>query len=290
MPDSPQNKKTCTIQFLPSGDKVEAPVGTSILDAARAAGVFIDSICGGDGVCGKCRVIVRKGRVTGGTTKLLTREQIQEGFILACEGKVAGDVTVEVPVDQQAQDDLWDADIPGQRPGETASLERRSLELDPLVKKHTLKPAEPTLENKPLRPRTHRAGAARAGRRAGNTRWASTSFGCWPDAIRDDSRLVTVTTANRGCLREIADMAPGGSSAPNLAVALDLGTTSIVAHLIELSTGQTLAASSKYNAQIAYGADVLRRIIWCMEEPDGLAATERGHRGRHQYPHPGAPR
>ena len=71
--------KPCTVQFGPTGIKVEVSAGTTILDAARKAGVFIESLCGGDGICGKCRVIVRRGMVDGGTTDYLTRQEIREG-------------------------------------------------------------------------------------------------------------------------------------------------------------------------------------------------------------------
>ena len=87
----------CRIVFQPDNKEFTVRSGTTILDAAGQAGVFINGICGGDGVCGRCRVIVREGSVAGGSTEHFTRDQIKAGHILACEARVESDVTVEIP-------------------------------------------------------------------------------------------------------------------------------------------------------------------------------------------------
>lgn len=87
-----------TVQFLPDAKTVDVPAGTTILAAANKAGVFVNCLCGGDGVCGRCVVIVRKGRIGGGTTGFFTHAEVQEGYVLACEGLIENDdVVVETP-------------------------------------------------------------------------------------------------------------------------------------------------------------------------------------------------
>lgn len=262
-------KKKCVIQFWPSGTRIEVPVGTTILDAARAAGVFLESLCGGDGVCGKCRVVVRRGIVEGGTTDFLTREEIREGYILACEAYASGDLLVEVPPETQLRGRVREVDIAEQRLSEIAVLERQPTQLNPLVRKHALKVPPPTLENSAadlerlVRELRKQDGSGEYQMGLKVTRKLS-------EAIREARGVVTATTAYRGALTEITEVVGGDFSGTNLAVAVDAGTTSVVAHLVDLTTGQTLGTAAKYNAQAVYGADVVRRIMWCSEKPDGL--------------------
>ena len=262
-------EKTCAVQFAPAGVTVEVPAGVTILDAARKARVHIESLCGGDGVCGKCRVIVRRGLVNGGTTDLLTREEIREGYILACEARVAGDLLVEVPPESQLRGRIREVDVAEQRLSEIAVLERQPTKLDPLVRKYCFDVPLPTLEN-------NGADLERLERQLrkldGSLEY---QMGLkvtrrLPQVVREAEGTVTATTAYRGALTEITEVVSGDASRPNLAVAVDVGTTSVVVHLIDLSTGQTLGTAAKYNSQAVYGADVIRRIIWCTEQPDGL--------------------
>jgi uncharacterized 2Fe-2S/4Fe-4S cluster protein (DUF4445 family) len=85
---------TCTVHFLPEGKTVTIAKGETLLKAAEVAGVFVNSICGGDGLCGKCRVIVREGEVVSQPTALLARDEIRAGYVLACDTLVMGDLRV----------------------------------------------------------------------------------------------------------------------------------------------------------------------------------------------------
>jgi len=85
------------IRFLPDGQETAVEEGKTLLDAARLANVYVGAICGGEGICGKCRVIVREGEVTGVSTEFLTRDEIRRGYALACQVIPTGDLVVEVP-------------------------------------------------------------------------------------------------------------------------------------------------------------------------------------------------
>ena len=93
--------KTFTVTFLPDNKSVVAAKGKTLLQAAQAAGISINSVCAGDGVCGKCRVLVKSGKVTANPNMFLKRREIQRGMALACQTTVDGDVVVEVPLESR---------------------------------------------------------------------------------------------------------------------------------------------------------------------------------------------
>ena len=89
------------IRFLPAERETVVAEGATLLDAAREANVYVGAICSGEGVCGKCRVIVREGEVEGESTEFLTRDEIRRGYVLACQVSPRSDVEVEVPPESQ---------------------------------------------------------------------------------------------------------------------------------------------------------------------------------------------
>lgn len=90
------------IKFSPDEKTIQAQAGQTIMDAAQAGGIDINNACGGDGVCGKCRVIVKKGDVAAPSTIFLTRGDVQKGYVLACLAKVESDLEVEIPPESRA--------------------------------------------------------------------------------------------------------------------------------------------------------------------------------------------
>jgi len=81
-------RKNFTVRFEPSGLKIKVPAGTVLLDAAHKAGIYLSSICGGDGYCGKCKVIIDEGQFHSKPTALLTPDETRENVVLACQSKV----------------------------------------------------------------------------------------------------------------------------------------------------------------------------------------------------------
>ncbi len=260
---------TVSVSFAPMDITVSGELGATILDAARKAGIIVESLCGGDGVCGKCRVIARRGLVEGGTANFLSREEIREGYVLACEARVQSDLLVEVPQVSQMRPRPREVDIAEQRLSEDMALQRQPAKLNPLVHKYGLELSKPTLENNgaDLDRLVHALGKING---TGEYQMGLKATRSLASAVRSANGHVTATTAYRGPLTEITDVVAGDSSKVNFAVAIDVGTTSVVAHLVDLTTGQTLGASAKYNGQAVYGADVIRRIMYCSEQPDGL--------------------
>jgi len=250
------------VTFEPGSLRAEVPAGTSILEAARAAGVLLDTPCGGEGFCGKCRVRVRSGKVDPGETELLDAEEVAAGWVLACRASVAGNLAVEVPPGSVER--FRGAEV---EPA-AADAAAPSGPLDPLVRSVAVEVAAPTLEDNA----SDFARLARGLRKAGldgAPRPRPEVLRELPGVLRASGGGVTVTVARDGAAVEVTDVAPAGA-ARGLALAVDVGTTTIKAELLDLATGRSLGRASKYNSQAAYGGDVIHRIIWCTERAGGL--------------------
>ena len=93
-----------TVTFLPQNKTVRVPADSSLLEAAHRAHITINNLCGGDGICGRCKMIVTRGEVSGAVSAKLTREEIRQGYVLACQTAVNEDLTVEIPAATQAKE------------------------------------------------------------------------------------------------------------------------------------------------------------------------------------------
>lgn len=257
------------ITFTPEGMTVDVEAGVTILDAAIRAGVYVNSLCGGDGVCGKCRVIVQSGQVRGASTEFLTREEIQKGYVLACQARVESDLVVDVPEESRIKHVVEAADQEEDRFSQTYLRERYDAELHPLVRKHYLELPHPSLDNN-MADLERLTYALRKKGRGGEYQMGLKVTQRLAEVLREGDWKVTATTAHRGSLNEIVNVEPGDTTRQNMGVAVDVGTTTVAAHLIDLTTAQTLGAAAKYNSQIGYGSDVIRRIMHATNTPNGL--------------------
>jgi len=259
--------KTCKVIFKPDGQDVEVPVGTTILAAANEIGVYVNSLCGGDGVCGRCRVIVREGKVSGGSTELFTREEIQQGYILACQGKVESDVVVEIPPETRliGAPEYAEGEVP--LLADLSKLASRSLQLCPLVRKTYIELPKPSLDNNVSDLQRLEQALGKSIDSQGFQMGLKVTRRL-PEVLRKADWKVTVVTGHRGPLTEIVDVEPGKATGRNMCIAADIGTTTVVCHLVDLREGYTLGQAAKYNSQARYGADVIRRIIFATQSKD----------------------
>jgi uncharacterized 2Fe-2S/4Fe-4S cluster protein (DUF4445 family) len=255
--------KTYSVTFLPDEKTVRAAAGKSILEAASAAGIAINSVCGGDGVCGKCRVIIKSGKVTAKPNMFLDRREIQRGMALACQTFIDGDVVIEVPLEsrvggvpQLATEDAIRYGSISHWVGEGALFPQ-----NPLFQKVYLDLPKPTISDCIC----DQERVFREIRRTRDIPIMQTGLAVLqrlPDILRQSDWKVTALLGWRGGTVEVVDVEPGDTSATNLGIALDLGTTTVVAHLVDLKTSKTLATKAKYNSQISYGDDVISRIMY----------------------------
>jgi len=255
--------KTFKVDFIPGDVSVEVADGVTILEAARQADVPLLSDCGGDGVCGKCRVIIREGQVEGGPTEFFTREEILKGYVLACQSRVSGPIVVEVPPESTLTSAIVTFDADAEIDYNIAArIKLGPDELDPLVTKHFLELPRPSLDDNAAD--LERLTTALRKQVGGEFQMGLKAIRALTEAARTSDWKVTATTAYRGALTEIVRVEAEDATARNLGLAVDAGTTTVVVHLVNLRSGETLGAAAKYNSQMSCGADIIHRIL-CAE-------------------------
>ncbi len=272
------------VRFLPEGYEAEAAEGKTLLEIAQEANIYVGAICGGDGTCGKCRLIVREGKVEGNSTEFLTRDEIRYGYVLACQVVPQSDVVVEIPPESRLTS-FVDVAPEGERFRDFARPrpEPAAKRPDPLVKKCFLALPEPTLDD-PTPDQERLLGAISRGGLADLQIGLKTARELPRTLRRFETRRstckwtwdgrVTATVGLRGSVNEVVCVERGDTSARNLGLAVDVGTTTVVAHLVDLASGNTLEAAAKYNSQIRFGEDVVNRINYA-RRPGGAEALHR---------------
>ena len=254
-------KDRVLLRFEPTGDngtpakEARVPAGTTLFDAASWNGIAIDSTCGGHGTCKKCKVRVVDGKVPLSSVdpRAFSIEELKAGWRLACRAPAEEDLVVEVPPLSS-------------RPKAALVGVGRHVILRPAVQKRYLELEEPTLEDQ----------ASDLSRVL---------------AAMDDVELrvpLDVVRALGGTLRAadfkvtavlcddvLLDVEPGDTTGRTFAIAFDLGTTTVVANLLDLETGSPLAVQSQLNKQQPFGADVISRVSATMLDPDALGLLQR---------------
>jgi uncharacterized 2Fe-2S/4Fe-4S cluster protein (DUF4445 family) len=242
------------LQFRPDGGDVRVPAGTTVFDAASWNGIAIDSTCGGHGTCKKCKVRVLNGSVPVSSVdpRAFTIDELRGGWRLACRAEATEDLEIDVPPLQT-------------RPKAALVGVGRHVILRPSVQKRYLELTEPTLEDQVSD--VERVVAA----------VDDFELRVHPGAVRMLGR--TLRAANYRvtaviCDDLLIDVEPGDTTAERHAIAFDLGTTTVVANLLDLATGQPLAVRSMLNRQQPFGADVISRVSATMLDPDALEALQ----------------
>jgi uncharacterized 2Fe-2S/4Fe-4S cluster protein (DUF4445 family) len=265
------------VTFLPDGKEVEVEAGITLMQAAEKAGVYINSLCGGKGVCGKCRVQVTNGKVLADKHSIgfLSKEELNEGFVLACQTKVTSDMAVVIPPESRLEEEqimIQGAMVDYSQPEKVfvAKLPSDPLSLfEPLVQKIYLELKEPSGED-------NIADIDRIMRelkRRIEYQSFEISLRCLQGLakkLRDNSWKVTATIARHGDLWRILQIEPGDTSDQNYGLALDVGTTTVVAQLVNLKSGNVLGVAGSHNLQSHYGEDVISRMVFACSKEKGL--------------------
>ncbi|MDX6534814.1 MAG: hypothetical protein QOF68_2558 [Gaiellales bacterium] len=242
------------LTFRPDGGEVRVPSGTTVFDAASWNGIAIDSTCGGHGTCRKCKVKVCSGEVP--IDKLDPRafapDELRDGWRLACRAVAHHDLELEVPPLQT-------------RPKAALVGVGRHVILRPSVQKRYLELEEPSLEDQVSD--VERVVAAVDDLELKVELGAVRTLG---KTLRASDFKVTAVI----CDELLIDVEPGDTTERRYAIAYDLGTTTVVATLLDLGTGQPLAVRSMLNRQQPFGADVISRISATMMDPDALESLQ----------------
>jgi uncharacterized 2Fe-2S/4Fe-4S cluster protein (DUF4445 family) len=263
------------IKFLPYETDIEIEDGDTVIRAALEAGVHVNASCGGEGVCGKCRVLIEDGTVEGGISEKLSRQDQESGYRLACRSIVKSDLVVRIPVESAIDSGVLKLQAAPRRTAHIRDmnfeeLKEKGLFVAPVEKKYVELPAPTAQDNLPditrlishlqLEHDEHRLEVTLAMIRK------------LPQVIREDDFRVTATLVRPvrdvGKTR-IINVQPGDTTRQSYAIAMDIGTTTIYGQVIDLISGKVLAEHGEFNGQISYGEDVISRIVYA-EKPGGL--------------------
>ena len=264
----PMSTRDPLVVFTPSGKRGSFPVGTPVLQAARALGVDIDSVCGGRGLCGRCQVLVSEGEfakhgVSSSNESLSAfsepearyarRQALAPGRRLSCSARVLTDVVIDVPATSQVHRQVVrkEADV-------------RAIELHPVVRLHYVQVREPDMHDP--------SGDLRRLYEALEREWDL------KDLATDLNVLQKLQTALRAGNWEVTVAVHAGKQIieiwPGLhetiyGLAVDIGSTTIAAHLCDLTSGEVVASAGLMNPQIRFGEDLMSRVSYSMMNPGG---------------------
>jgi uncharacterized 2Fe-2S/4Fe-4S cluster protein (DUF4445 family) len=259
---------SCRVVFLPSGRKGEVPTGTNLLEAANRLGVELESICGGRQTCIKCQVAIEEGHFPKHAIQSLAahlsavegreldwwEKQEKSGRRLACAAQVLGDVVVVVPEESQARKQII-----------AKAATERVIDVKPAIR-------QVYVECEPARLDDPRGDWERL-QEALAQQWAMGNLTIDPfvlrklqSALRDGKNAVTVSAWQNS---EILQIQPGYAEGV-YGLAIDVGSTTLVAHLSDLRTGALLATEAMMNPQVRYGEDLMSRVSYGVMHPEGV--------------------
>jgi len=263
------NKKR-RVHFNPDNVDIIVEEGANLLETAIAAGVHINASCGGAGVCGTCKVMIKTGKVESARTEKLSQEEYEQGLRQACQSRVITDLTVYIPVESRLEKAIISRE--GQKVSETLATRWR---FNPPLNKCYVELPPPTLVDNA----SDLSRLLRGLKQECHLRNVGVDFDVTkrlPQVLRNKHWQVTVTTLVKAVKTKaekhkptIIKIEPGNTSQKHYSLAFDIGTTTISGQLLDLNRGRIIAESISYNGQISYGQDVITRIAYS-QKPGGL--------------------
>jgi uncharacterized 2Fe-2S/4Fe-4S cluster protein (DUF4445 family) len=274
-PSDGKPESICRLALMPSGRQGKVQRGSNLLKAAQDLGVEIESICGGRQTCMKCQVIVEEGQFpkpgilsnqshlsppTDRELDFFDDKQLKEGRRLACAGEVLGDLLIAVPEESQARKQII-----------AKAATDRVIEVLPAVRQVYVEFTAPGLDAV--------GGDWERLQSALEKDWGLTELSCdffvtrtLSEVLRKGDFKVTVSVWQD---KEVLRVQPGYQEG-FYGLAIDVGSTTVVAHLCDLRTGEVLATEATMNPQVRYGEDLMSRVSYAMTEPQGLYRLNRG--------------
>ena len=275
--------KLHTIRFMPADVQVQARAGANLLQLAVSAGVHINAPCGGEGACGKCRVVIKSGQVDCRDCSKISSEDHARGYRQACQSYVLSDAEVFIPESSALDKSVMQGERHATRHAVTQEIEAlvTGAWFNPGQQKYKVQIDPPTIEDNT----SDLSRLLRALKKQHGLENISVDFFILKrisKIIRKANWLVTATIAQiriesqlgehqlHGSRRpKLVTVEPGDTTGSQFAIAFDIGTTTLWGRLIDLNAKQPLAVASEYNPQIQFGDDVITRIV-NSQKGDGL--------------------
>ena len=246
-PDEPDTHESTRveIEFQPSGKTARVPVGVTVFDVASWNAIAVDSTCGGHGTCRKCRVQIVQGDIPSGSAdaRAFTEEELAQGWRLACQACALGNLKVNVP------------ELTTRPKASTVGVGRQVIHRPTLIKRYLELPEPDLVDQRPDL----------------TTHVDPMLLRTLPTVLRKSHFHVTAVVVDD----VLVAVEPGDTTDKLYAIAFDLGTTTVVATLLDLSNGMPLAVASMLNMQQQFGADVISRISATMLDPEKLFDLQR---------------
>lgn len=268
------------VVFTPSGKRGHVPAGTTILDAARQLGVDLDSVCGGRGICSKCQITPAFGDFpkhgVSATEEALSawnavearydeKRGLPSGRRLGCQAQILDDVVIDVPPESQVHAQVV-----------RKAADTRSISLDPVIRLVAVEVSEPDMHD-PSGDAERLAAALAASLGDGAVTLSMIALRRLQQALRKGDWRVSAAVHQpvKGGPIEVLDVWPGVPEHSLYGLAIDLGSTTIAAHLTDLRDGSVLASGGIMNPQIRFGEDLMSRVSYAMMNEGGdRAMTE----------------
>ena len=265
---------TALVIFTPSGKRGHFALGTPVLTAARQLGVDLDSVCGGRGICSRCQISPGYGEfskhgVTVAIDALSPWNAVEDrykrvrglidGRRLGCQAQVMGDVVIDVPPESQVHKQVI-----------RKSASDRVMVMDPATRAYYVEVAEPDM-HEPTGDFERLSRALAEQWQVGPVEADIAVLRRLQPVLRKGEWKATVVLhkGNHDAATRILDVFPGFHEGPLLGLAVDLGSTTIAAHLCDLSDGRVLGSSGVMNPQIRFGEDLMSRVSYAMMNPGG---------------------
>jgi len=248
-----------SVVFKPWDREAAVPQGMTVMEAALEASLKLPSDCGGQGSCGRCRVLVSPASAvkppSSSEIHLLTKEELEMGYRLACQASLEKDAVVEVPRESRT----------GKRKFQTRGLER-AYPFEPSVRKLHLSFESVVGEGSIIEDEILKAAA---GKGFDDLRFSPRALEDLPGLINGSSATLTMADGM------ITFVEAGNTSSRLYGMAVDIGTSKIVGHVVDLNDGKTVAVASVENPQDAHGEDVISRITFASRAPGNLEELHR---------------
>ena len=257
-----------TVTFRPSGKSAVVSQGSTLLDASARADIFIETPCGGQGRCGRCLVKLDSGQFSHRENPHLTPQQIEQGWILACTAQPLSNVVVAVPVRREREKVALETAA-----SRSASPVSCDWPLYPAVRQYFVDVPPPSLDNNATDlDRLHRALTKRYGLE--DIQVGLPLLRNLSQILRQANWQVTAVVEKRQGQTRLIDLRPGQQRGPLLGLAVDIGTTNVVAYLADLKTGRLIGQAATRNKQGTRGEDIISRIIYS-ERGSGLEELQK---------------
>jgi uncharacterized 2Fe-2S/4Fe-4S cluster protein (DUF4445 family) len=258
-----------SVIFQPEGKETLVPEGSTLLKAAQDSDVHLNASCNGKGSCGKCKLVVESGNVISEPTALLSDREKEKNYVLACQTKLLGDVTVKIP-EETIERKLK---VAGMGDDATKHLKVLVNDIRPMLMEIPLELEPPTLEDSVSDLDRLNRGLKEAGYDISRMNVGIKVIRELAAAMRDDNWKITASVIRKKCSNEVLSVRSGNGAEVSLGLSIDVGTTTIVVYLVDMTNGSVIAATSGHNRQANCGDDVINRIV-CAEK-DGVNKLSR---------------